>query len=145
MVKNLIIQEKVEKNVLEEINNLLIKLSSSGVSINELIKSEKSHESFVNETKTLSQGYSSIGKSNFLNGAVLNSEKGDILGPIETSRGMALVKLIDIEEIDSTKFLSQRDELRNIIYSRKQNQFFKSWIDDLKSKADIIDNRKYYF
>ena len=145
VIKNLIIQEKVEKNVLEEVNSLLIKLSSSGVSIDELIKSEESHESFVNETKTLSQGFSSIGKSNFLNGAVLNSAKGDILGPIETSRGMALVKLIDIEDYDSTKFLSQRNELRNMIYSRKQNQFFKSWIDDLKSKADIVDNRKYYF
>ena len=144
-IKNLIIQEKIERYVLEEINSLLIKLSSSGITIDELIKNEKGHENFINETKTLSQGFSSIGKSNFLNGAVLNSVKGDILGPIKTTRGMALVKLIDIEDYDSTKFLSQKDELRNMLYSRKQNQFFKAWIDDLKSKADIIDNRKYYF
>ena len=138
-------KEKVKTATLEKANNLLIKLSSKGIGLKELIENERDLDGFKNESKTLLQGFSTIGRSHFLNGALLNAEPGDILGPLETNRGQAIVQLLEIEDFDSTKFENQKVQLRDLIFSRKQGQLFQAWIDELKKDSDIIDNRKYYF
>jgi len=138
-------KEKATNATLEEANNLLIKLSSKGIALKELIEGEEDLDGFKNESKTLLQGFTSIGRSHFLNGALLAAEPGDILGPLETNRGQAIVQLIEIEEFDSTKFETQRLQLRDLIFSRKQGELFQAWIEGLKEDADVIDNRKYYF
>ena len=138
-------KEKVKTATLEKANNLLIKLSSKGIGLKELIENERDLDGFKNESKTLLQGFSTIGRSHFLNGALLNAGPGDILGPLETNRGQAIVQLLEIEDFDSTKFENQKVQLRDLIFSRKQGQLFQAWIDELKKDSDIIDNRKYYF
>ena len=137
--------EKLKIATLEEANNLLIKLSSKELSLAELIEKDKIKNSFNEESKTLLQGFTSIGRNNYLNGALLNSEAGSILGPFETNRGHVIVEFISADEFDSTDFESKRIQIRDIIYSRKQGQIFKEWIDGLKKDAEIVDNRKYYF
>ena len=137
--------EKLKIATLEEANNLLIKLSSKELSLAELIEKDKIKNSFNEESKTLLQGFTSIGRNNYLNGALLNSEAGSILGPFETNRGHVIVEFISADEFDSTDFESKRTQIRDIIYSRKQGQIFKEWIDGLKKDAEIVDNRKYYF
>ena len=52
---------------------------------------------------------------------------------------------MDVSPFDSTEFEVQKETLKKNIFGRKQSQFFQSWLDDLKSKADIVDNRKFYF
>ena len=138
-------KEKTTNATLEEANNLLIILSSKGIDLKELIEGEKNLDGFKNESKTLLQGFTTIGRNHYLNGALLSAEPGDILGPLETNRGQAIVQLLEIEEFDSTKFESQRLQLRDLIFSRKQGQLFQAWIEGLKEDAEIIDNRKYYF
>ena len=138
-------QEKTKQATLEEANNLLIKLSSSGSSLGDFIKSEKLKDSFENETKTLSQGFTSIGVSHYINGALMDSSPGKVLGPFETNRGHAIVELVSIEEFDSTKYESQQSQIRDNIFTRKQGQLFQEWINGLKDNSEIIDNRKYYF
>ena len=83
-------KEKAKQATLEEANNLLIKLSSSSSTLGDFIEKENIKESFKNETKTLSQGFTSIGISHYLNGALLESGPGKILGPFETNRGHAM-------------------------------------------------------
>ena len=138
-------QEKTKQATLEEANNLLIKLSSSGSTLGDFIKREKLKDSFENETKTLSQGFTSIGISHYINGALMNSSPGKVLGPFETNRGHAIVELVSIEEFDSTKYESQQSQIRDNIFTRKQGQLFQEWINGLKDNSEIIDNRKYYF
>ena len=137
--------EKLKIATLEEANNLLIKLSSEELSLEGLIEEEKIKNSFNKESKTLLQGFTSIGRNNYLNGALLNSESGNILGPFETNRGHAIIEFVSVETFDSTDFESKRTQIRDIIYSRKQGQIFKEWIDGLKKNAEIVDNRKFYF
>ena len=138
-------KEKTKQATLEEANNLLIKLSSSGSNLSELIEKEKLKDSFENETKTLSQGFTSIGISHYLNGALLESSPGEVLGPFETNRGHAIVELVSIEEFDSTRFKGQQSQIKDIIFTNKQGQLFQEWINGLKDASEIIDNRKYYF
>jgi len=148
------VKDKIERDIksqkskdaaLEEANNLLIKLSSEGSTIEKLIDENKNIDGFIGETKTLAQGFTSLGRSDYVNGALLNATPGDLLGPLQTNRGQAIINLIDKADFDSTEFELQKENLRDAIFNRKQNQFFQSWIDDLKNNAEIIDNRKYYF
>ena len=125
-------QEKTKQATLEEANNLLIKLSSSGSTLGDFIKSEKLKDSFENETKTLSQGFTSIGISHFINGELMNSSPGKVLGPFETNRGHAIVELVSMEELDTIKLEDQQSQIRDILFSRKQSQLFQEWINGLK-------------
>ena len=86
----------------------------------------------LKESKTLAEGFPSVGKSDQINGALLNASPGDLIGPLKTNRGYAILQLIDHEEFDSSAFSNQVSQIRNTIYNRKQNQFFQSWIDNLK-------------
>ena len=115
------------------------------MTLEELIEEENDLDGFKNESKTLFQGFTSIGRSNQVNGALLQAEPGEIIGPLETNRGHAIIQLIDVADFDSTEFEAQKESLRTTIFNRKQGQYFQAWLDGLKDKADIIDNRKYYY
>ena len=54
-------REKVKQATLEEANNLLIKLSTSDMTLKELIESEQNIDGFKEESKTLLQGFQTIG------------------------------------------------------------------------------------
>ena len=76
---------------------------------------------------------------------LLNSKIGDLLGPLDTNRGWALIKVKGIAPIDSTDYEGQKDVLKTNLFNREQNQVFQFWLEDLKTRAEIVDNRKYIF
>ena len=131
--------------VLDKVNNLLVEISSSELGLQEMQTNNSNITSIENEKLTLSRGLKGIGRSNFVSGALLTSSKGDIVGPIETRSGYAILKINEIEDFDSTLYAEQKSSIYKTIFNQKQNQFFKAWLDELKSKSDIIDNRKFYF
>ena len=88
----------------------------------------------------LSQGFTSIGISHYINGALMNSSPGKVLGPFETNRGHAIVELVSIEEFDSTKYESQQSQIRDNIFTRKQGQLFQEWINGLKDNSVNISD-----
>ena len=130
---------------LEEANKLLIDISAGEKTIAELVKSKKGLDGFIKETKKLSQGFTSIGRSNYVAGVIPTAKIEKIIGPVETNQGYAILQIHEKSKIDSTLYEQQKDQIRKEIFSKKQNQYFQAWIADLKEKAEIIDNRKYYF
>ena len=138
-------QEKIKAATLDVTNDFLITLSSPNMSISKMLSPEEGVDVIKEDIKTLSQGFTSIGKSNQITGAVLNSEIGDLLGPLETSKGYSLVQVLKIADFDSVEYVIQRDIIKNSLFTRRQNQYFQAWLNDLKKNSDIIDNRKYYF
>lgn len=98
-----------------------------------------------NETRKLIRPFTTIGLSNYVTGALLNSKPGDLLGPLETIRGYSIIRVKKISTFDSTEYEVQSDALKNELTANKQRQIYSDWINDLKEKAEIIDNRKYYF
>ena len=110
-----------------------------------IIKSKKGLDGFIKETKKLSQGFTSIGRSNYVIGAVSVAPIGKIIGPIETSQGYAILQVHSKSDFDSTAFAAQKDEIQKNLFSKKQNQYFQAWISNLKDEAEIIDNRNFYF
>jgi len=97
------------------------------------------------ETKLLTRSFNSFGRSNFLVGALLKARAGDVIGPISTTRGHGIVKVVDISGIDSSDFEIKRDVIYKNIHSQKQSENFQNWYQDLLDQAEIVDNRKFYF
>tara|TARA_B100001996_G_scaffold147061_1_gene112021 strand:- start:2705 stop:4549 length:1845 start_codon:yes stop_codon:yes gene_type:complete len=97
------------------------------------------------DTKLLIRSFQSLGKSNYLVGALSNAKKGDVVGPLKTPRGYGIVNIVDISPIDSSDFEMKRDVIYDNILNQKRNTNFQSWYQDLLDNAEIVDNRKYYF
>ena len=97
------------------------------------------------DTKLLTRSFNSFGRSNFLVGALLKARVGDVIGPISTTRGHGIVKLVDISGIDSSDFEIKRDVIYNNIHSQRQSENFQNWYEDLLDQAEIVDNRRFYF
>ena len=137
--------EKAKSAAFVEANKLLIDISSGEEQLSDLIKSKKGLEGFSKETKKLSQGFPSIGRSNYITGAIASASLGKIIGPIETNNGYAILQVHEISQFDSSAYETQKDQIQNTLFSKKQNQYFQAWLSGLKDQAEIIDNRNYYF
>lgn len=96
-------------------------------------------------TKTLSSTFPQIGKAPLIIGALLSSEPGDLLPPLQTPRGYAIIKFEGKAEFDSTDWEIKNKLVYQTLLSEKQNKAVINWRDKLRESAEIIDNRKYFF
>jgi len=144
-IKSTLKKTKVMAATLDEANKLLLTISGKDMKLDDAIDEDSELDAIKNESKQLVQGFTSIGRSNYVTGALLAAKPGEILGPLETGRGHAIIELKEISVFDSTEYGVQKESLRKTIFNQKQNQFFQAWLDDLKENAEIVDNRKFYF
>ena len=144
-IKSTLKKTKVMAATLDEANKLLLTISGKDIKLDDAIDEDSELDAVKNESKQLVQGFTSIGRSNYVTGALLAAKPGEILGPLETGRGHAIIELKEISVFDSTEYEVQKESLRKTIFNQKQNQFFQAWLDDLKENAEIVDNRKFYF
>ena len=144
-LKGTLKKKKVMAATLDEANKLLLTISGKDIKLDDAIDEDSELDAVKNESKQLVQGFTSIGRSNYVTGALLAAKPGEILGPLETGRGHAIIELKEISVFDSTEYEVQKESLRKTIFNQKQNQFFQAWLDDLKENAEIVDNRKFYF
>ncbi|MBI5022212.1 MAG: peptidylprolyl isomerase [Ignavibacteriales bacterium] len=86
-----------------------------------------------------------IGRDLGFFGGISQLNTGDLSQPIESQRGVYLIKLINKSAFDSTVYTSQRPMLRNQLLSERRNRFFSQWIEQLKKNADIVDNRDKFY
>ena len=117
----------------------------AGASFQQLKDNNQNIDLITGDSKLLIRSFQSLGKSNYLVGALSNADKGDLIGPLKTPRGYGLVSIVDISPIDSSDFEMKRDVIYNNLANQKRNSNFQSWYQDLLDRAKIIDNRKYYF
>jgi len=144
-IKRTLKKTKVMAATLDEANKLLLTISGNDMKVDDAIDEDSELDAIKNESKQLVQGFTSIGRSNYVTGALLAAKPGEILGPLETARGHAIIELKEISVFDTTEYGVQKESLRKTIFNQKQNQFFQAWLDDLKEDAEIVDNRKFYF
>ena len=135
-------QKEASRDIIDE---LVIDLNANEKTLSSIIESQKRFDNVKDESKTISDGFTSIGRSNFVTGALLRSSKNDLLGPLETNRGWALIHIKEIASIDSAEYEVQRESLKGSLRTKKQNQHLQAWLDELKDNAEIIDNRNYFY
>ena len=110
------------------------------------IKEENNRLELVpSDKKSLNSSFISLGRSEQLVGALINSKKGDIVGPIKTARGHGIVKVMEIEKFDSTNWVSSKTNIRTDLANKKEREVYSDWMQSLKDEAEIIDNRKFHF
>ena len=144
-LENKIKREKQKDISRDMIDEIVIDLNANDQSLQDLMEKNKRYDNIEDETKTLSEGFTSISRSNFVIGALLNAKRDDLIGPVETNRGWALIKINEISEFDSSEYDVQKDALKNDLLARKRNQNMQSWFDNLKDNAEIVDNRNYFY
>ena len=135
-------QKEASRDIIDE---LVIDINANEKTLSSIIESQKRFDNVKDESKTITEGFSSIGRSNFVTGALLRSSKNDLLGPLETNRGWALIHIKEIASIDSAEYEVQRESLKGSLRTKKQNQHLQTWLDELKDNAEIIDNRNYFY
>ena len=135
-------QKEASRDIIDE---LVIDLNANEKTLSSIIESQKRFDNVKDESKTITEGFTSIGRSNFVTGALLRSSKNDLLGPLETNRGWALIHIKEIASIDSAEYEVQRESLRGSLRTKQQNQHLQAWLDELKDNAEIIDNRNYFY
>jgi hypothetical protein len=55
------------------------------------------------------------------------------------------VKLENREDIDEVDWEVKKEVIRKSLFSQRENEVLGAWVTELREKADIVDNRKYYF
>ena len=77
------------------------------------IYQENENLEYVAETNSALIGsFESIGKSNFIVGALADAKEGDILGPLPTLRGQAFLRVIDISDVVMSDFEEKKDSIK---------------------------------
>lgn len=117
----------------------------AGSTFEDIKKENAQVEYLPQDTKKLSRGFNTIGRSSYLIGALLGSEPGALIGPVETARGYAIVKFLSVASIDSSDFEAKKLTILQRLQSTKGNAVFENWLQDRREAAEIIDNRNYYF
>ena len=142
-VKESLIEESIvdiKKKQIEEIaNNLLI--DKENVNLSDLAKTYPNFEYVEEATSSLIGSFTSIGRSNYVAGALLNAKQGDFFGPLPTIRGQVFVKVLNIDELDEKDFNEKKEALKFSLIIQRQNLIWSNWLQALRDNSDIEDNR----
>ena len=101
---------------------------------------------YVSETNSALIGsFESIGKSNFIVGALADAKEGDILGPLPTLRGQAFLRVIDISDVVMSDFEEKKDSIKFSLLIDRQNAIWGNWLQALRDNADLKDYRYDFY
>ena len=145
------VKSEIENKLETEFKIKEIKSISNALEINSesnlanIAKENKSFE-YVKSTKSnLNGSFQSIGKSNFVVGALQESNVGDLVGPIPTLRGQAFIKILNIDEMNEKDFDEMKDSIKFSLLINRQNLIWDNWLLELRDNADIKDYRYDFY
>ena len=147
-VKDKIYRDLISENEFDATNLYAEEIKTeilNGSSFKSIKEDNNRLELVPSDKKSLNSSFISLGRSEQLVGALINSKKGDIVGPIKTARGHGIVKVMEIEKFDSTNWVSTKTNIRTDLANKKEREVYSDWMQSLKDEAEIIDNRKFHF
>ena len=110
------------------------------------IKEENSLYEFIpSDKKKLKDSFVSFGISEQLVRNLLQSNSGDIVGPVKTFRGYGIAKIKNISPFDSLAWKGQKNLIKSDLIRQKESTTYQEWMQSLRESAKIVDNRKYFF
>ena len=140
-VKETLIEQSTKNIKDDEIKRIADGIVNENLDLLKLSEENPNFE-YVKETSgNLIGSFESIGKSNYIAGALINSEKGDLLGPLPTLRGQAFVKVLEIDELNEKDFDEKKESLKFSLIIQRQNLIWSNWLQGLRDDSEIEDNR----
>jgi parvulin-like peptidyl-prolyl isomerase len=94
---------------------------------------------------TPSRWLPNLGRDDEFIGKVLGLKVGEISQAFPSRRGYFIVKLLDRTEPDSTQYQATEATIRDQLLQEKRNRYLGEWMNTLKEKADIVDNRDRFY
>ncbi|MCS6989428.1 MAG: peptidylprolyl isomerase [Chloroherpetonaceae bacterium] len=142
-IKNKIIREKKLAELREKAKKLLEQAGNDIQKFASLDSGNVARE--FNGVSLQSPNIPGLGReANFV--SILSAlEVNQLSKPIDTNRGVAVAMLTAKETGKDEEFESQKETLRNQLWQEKRNQIQQNWLQALKKKADIEDNRAMFY
>ena len=142
IIKPQVIREKQfekAKQLLEGIKNKIDGDLSKAATINPKLT--------YNQAKDFSPSgvVAGIGKDWGFIETAMKADLDKVTGPVRGYRGEYLIKVTQRTPFDSSAYEIQRNTIRDRIIRQKENTVLNQWIEELKKKADIVDNRTQFF
>jgi parvulin-like peptidyl-prolyl isomerase len=126
------------KNIAQDISK---KLNIETATFSDIANNNSSFEYIPEDSGNLVGSFESIGKSNYVSGALLNANTGDILGPLPTLRGQTFIKVLDIDQINESDFEEKKESLKFSLIIQRQNLIWGHWLQALRDESEIEDYR----
>ena len=115
------------------------------INLSEIYQENENLEYVAETNSALIGSFESIGKSNFIVGALADAKVGDILGPLPTLRGQAFLRVIDISDVVMSDFEEKKDSIKFSLLIDRQNAIWGNWLQALRENADLKDYRYDFY
>ena len=115
------------------------------MNLSEIYQDNENLEYVAETNSALIGSFESIGKSNFIVGALADAKEGDILGPLPTLRGQAFLRVIDIGDVVMSDFEEKKDSIKFSLLIDRQNAIWGNWLQALRDNANLKDYRYDFY
>jgi|TARA_B100001093_G_scaffold457747_1_gene469663 parvulin-like peptidyl-prolyl isomerase len=134
-----------KKNHLKTLAQAIKEENQEEMNFSEIYNNNQNLEYVAEANSALIGSFDSIGKSNFIVGALSNAKEGDIIGPLPTIRGEAFVKVLDIADVVMSDFEEKKDAIKFSLLIERQNAIWGNWLQALRDNADLKDYRYDFY
>ena len=134
-----------KKNHLKTLAESIKDDNQGEMNLSEIYQENENLEYVAETNSALIGSFESIGKSNFIVGALADAKEGDILGPLPTLRGQAFLRVIDISDVVMSDFEEKKDSIKFSLLIDRQNAIWGNWLQALRDNADLEDYRYDFY
>ena len=134
-----------KKNHLKTLAESIKDNNQEEMNLSAIYKNNENLEYVAETNSALIGSFESIGKSNFIVGALADAKEGDILGPLPTLRGQAFLRVIEISEVVNSDFEEKKESIKFSLLIDRQNAIWGNWLQALRDNADLKDYRYDFY
>ena len=134
-----------KKNYIKTLAESIKDNNQGEMNLSEIYQDNGNLEYVAETNSALIGSFDSIGKSNFIVGALAEAKEGDILGPLPTIRGQAFLRVIDISDVVMSDFEEKKDSIKFSLLIDRQNAIWGNWLQALRDNADLKDYRYDFY
>lgn len=117
----------------------------SGVSLQE---AARTHGAVFDTTGLFTrQGFiPRVGSQNEFFGAAFRlTRPGQVSDVVTTDRAAYVIRLLERRPAEEKGFSTEKEAIKSSLANQKRSQAFAAWFEDLKKRAEIVDNRYMFF
>ena len=118
---------------------------SKKISFEEIAKKNETFEYVDESNSSLIGSFDSIGKSNYVVGALASAKVGDIIGPLPTLRGQTYVNVLEISDLVAADFEEKKESIKFSLLIQRQNLIWANWLQALRDNSDLKDYRYDFY